>query len=163
MLQISFDTSKTLASLTRLETAFLPAMQRAVLNTARLLVGRVVERTLAPPVPPAKVYERTGRLVSGWKPAGDFLGVSVPSATGRAAGSNEGSYRWQPGPGEIVFTAVNLVPYAAYVEFTGTWIKPPPGQVRRAPYRMVQDSLIETEQKGDLPREVAEAWKSLGV
>ena len=158
---LSLNAAEFTQSLRRFAEEFHKAAGRAVISAAREGVSLIVQRTGEPPIPRAKVYQRTNRLISGWAPAGNFLGVLVPPVRSKAEGSNEGSYSFSQADGETRFVATNDVPYALAVELTGTWIIPPPRQQRRAPYLTVANSIKEMESKGSFERHIGNEWDAL--
>lgn len=147
-----------LRDLRDVERRFTTNMTHAVMRTAQIGLEKIVQRTNEPPIPRARVYKRTNRLISGWIPAGKFLDVNVPAAKARAEGKNEGSFDFRNDKQEVSFVARNNVPYALFVELTGTWIVPPPNQVRRAPYLMAGNTIKEMESAQTLERQVEHWW-----
>lgn len=157
MIEGTLHIDGTLASLKAVEARFRENARFAVLNTAKTMMGRIVEKTLAPaPPPPVKYYVRTHRLVSGWQPAASFVGISTPGITGSAKGSNEGKVELIVGEQEIVFRATNEVPYASAVEIAGTWATP--FDSRRPGYFIVLRSTNETRE--DFTQNLQYAWGS---
>lgn len=129
---ITLNISNTIASIQRLETALPGAMLRAVENTAKIFLERIIDKTPAPPTPPGQVYIRTGRLVGGW--ANGFQ-RKVVSQT------------------EISLVATNPVPYAFFVEVAG------PGFPPRGGVFMVTRSSFET--LPDFQQEIQAAWNGI--
>ena len=158
---LSLNAAEFTQSLRRFAEEFHKAAGRAVISAAREGVSLIVQRTGEPPIPRAKVYQRTNRLISGWASAGNFLNTQGPSARSNAKGRDEGTYSWEPDGSEIRFVAINSVPYALAVELTGTWIIPPPRQQRRAPYLTVANSIKEMESKGSFERHIGNEWDAL--
>lgn len=154
MITGKLNIDKSLLSLRRVESNFRKNGTNAVLFTARALMERVVERTLAPaPPPPVKYYVRTHRLVSGWGPGANFVGVPVPSVTEDAVASQEGLVSFTDNPLEVAFQAANLVPYAREVEEEGTLA---PRGKRRPGYYFLRNAQRDTVD--DLQRNVRYAW-----
>lgn len=161
MFSVELHAGDFLDSLHRFAGEFHRAMGRAVISAAREGVALIVQRTGEPPIPRARRYVRTNRLISGWEPAGNFLGVGVPPARPTAKASREGTHLFEPEGDEIRFVAINTVPYALAVELTGTWLVPPPNQQRRVPYLTVANSIKEMESKGSLERHVSNEWEAI--
>lgn len=158
MANFRLDASSLIAGLEQKKTAFFIAMSGAVKETSRIAMIRILDRIPRPPSPPGQVYQRTGRLVAGYGPAAQFLGIgSIPSG--------EGSYQWHAAEDSISFTLINEVDYALGVEWVGPWSLPPnaPG----GPQYYGEDhgrhavlfSFLETE--GDFAAQVASAWQKV--
>ena len=127
----------------------------AVRQGAARVLERLVQHMQAPPYI-AKYYIRPGPLVSGWKPAGDALGVSVPTAGPRAKGREEGSITPQLDGDLLSIVMSNATPYASGVEYPGPWVTPYP---KRLPYRTVNISLEESVE--DYAAILVAAWSNL--
>lgn len=133
-------------------------------NTSKIFLGRIIDKTPAPPTPLGQIYVRTGRLRQGWQDAGAVLGISVPSFTAPPYASYYGASPREvdlggSGFGEVVrrdavsFLMRNRVPYAFFVEVAG------PGFPPRGGVFMVTKSSFETEP--DFIREIQSAWASI--
>lgn len=167
MLSLKVDISRYVASLDQKMKARLPVvMQKAVRSTAATLLRRIVDRTPKPPTPSGQIYIRTGRLVAGWRPAGEKLGVSVPEQSffpsrlsyygAPPRGKDLPFPGWQEkaGPDEISFLMRNNVPYAVFVEEVG-----PGFPVVGVGVHMVLFSMFDT--LPDFHEEVRRAWSTL--
>lgn len=161
MFEFTLNATEFIDDLRRFGRAYQNARSRAVKAIAREGVAKIVQRTAEPPIPHAKRYERTNRLISGWAPAGNYLGVPVPGAKGNAGGRDEGEIIVGDTANESSVTAVNQVPYALFVELTGTWIIPPPRQRRRAPYLMVTNTIKELESTNAAERHLSNEWEAI--
>lgn len=163
MLSIKINVNKINRSIRDFQKRVPVAMRGAVRNTSKKLLGRIIEKTPAPPTPIGQIYIRTGRLREGWQPAANALGMGVPSVF---MPPPRPSYYGSPPrdrdlsgrgvveiyrPGLVSFKAINRVPYALFVEEVG-----PKGH---APVKMVARSIMETE--GDFNDEIKLAWASL--
>lgn len=136
MITGTLNIDNTVASLEAINGRIEERATVAVLATAKLLVERIIAYTVAPaPPPPVRYYARTGRFASGWNPAARLLGLSGPSASSQAAGSDEGSGKLITSADRVIFRAINNVPYAAAVEESGTWATPYPSRRKVPPYR----------------------------
>lgn len=134
-------------------------------NTSRIFLGRIIDKTPAPPTPAGQVYIRTGRLREGWQGAANELGMGVPSvlmppprssyygSPPRETDLPFSSFQERVGPDEVSFLMRNNVPYAFFVEVAGPGF-PPQGGVF-----MVAKSSTETEP--GFIREVQGAWASI--
>ena len=159
MFSVTMDASKLIAALQKKEANFTPAMEGAVLSTAKVLMSKLQERTPNPDNQPVQVYQRTGRLRDGWGPAANAVGIY-----GNAGG--EGTFYFVTTESQISFTAVNEVPYAWYVEVApGPWRLPPNakgGPTYKGGYHFTAISLLEMEaQPRILDNEVIRAWSTL--
>src|SRR5258706_16027658 len=99
MANFTIDPTKTILGLLEFETRSQIAFTDAVKQTARSVMIRVLDRIPKPPTPAGQVYQRTGRLLRGYGPAANFLGLSAPSST-------EGSYSFSSNPAFIEFRLV---------------------------------------------------------
>ncbi len=158
-MSFTLNADKLIAALEQKAAKFLPAMEIAVKNTAKVMMGRLLERTPNPENQPVQVYQRTGRLRDGWGPAASAVGIY-----GNAGG--EGTFLMVSTPSYISFRAVNEVPYAPYVEFApGPWSLPPnaPGGPKyKGGYHFTALTLLEMEaQPRILDEEVKRAWATL--
>lgn len=146
----------TLKSLGAFQAKLYVRLEESVRNTAQSLMQRVIAYTVAPaPPPPVKYYVRTNRLVGGWEPAANFVGLGVPGSTGYYG--REGEVEFGLFGTDIIFRATNHVPYASAVELSGTWETPFPS--RRPGYGMVLRSSQETEE--DFSRNLQIAWNGV--
>lgn len=164
MLKFSLKINRTVASIKRFGSILPSRMRPAVRNTSKIFLGRIIDKTPAPPTPLGQVYVRTGRLRHGWQDAGAELGIGIPSFT---APPYAGYYGASPreidlgGRGfvekvsrdEVSFIMRNRVPYAFFVEVAG------PGFPPRGGVFMVTRSSFETEP--DFIREIQGAWASI--
>lgn len=158
MITGNVNIDKAIRSLQQIEVRFVRNMESAVAHTSAALMRRIVQRTEAPaPPPPVQYYQRTKRLVSGWAPAGEFVGVTVPGPTPEAEAGYEGTVEWISDEKRITFRAANHVPYVADVEFTGTWATPWPS--RRPGYFIVHNAVEDTV--NDFVENLKIGWNSL--
>ena len=126
---------------------FFDVSQRAVMNTSRTFLTKVIDKTPKPPTPAGQVYVRTGRLAGGWGPAALFLG----GIGGSSFAVGEGDFVWSANEDMIRFVAINEVPYAYFVEVIGPWLLPPNaagGPTWRGGEYMVTNSVAELSYVG---------------
>lgn len=161
MIQFDFDTEQFERGLDKFESRFRVAMRGAVQRTGAAVLGKIVKYTADPAEPPAVYYKRTGRLMAGWTAASEGLGVPlIPTAETNEGGPQEtGSFRLSSDVTTNKISAImeNDVPYALWVELTGTWVTVWPD--RRAPYLMVTRSLLETQD--EFTSNLLTAWGGL--
>lgn len=126
-LTVNFKPERFLRGLATFEGRFHQAMEKAVLDSARIGVSRIIQESdkEAPP-PPVRFYVRTDELVSGWKPAADRLGIAAKSAKPTAENPNSGYGRFNSSPEVKEFIAGNTSEHAFWVEYAGTWKTPFP-------------------------------------
>ena len=165
MVQFRLNISNTVKSIAQLKAMLPLSMRKAVRNTSRTFLGRIMDKTPAPPTPPSQVYIRTGRLREGWQGAANELGMGVPSvlmppprpsyygSPPRGSDLTFSDFQERVGPNEVSFLMRNNVPYAFFVEVVG------PGFPRRGGVWMVRDSSMQTEP--DFIREIQSAWASM--
>ena len=165
MLKFKLNINKTAASIRKFGSILPSRMRPAVRNTSKLFLGRIIDKTPAPPTPLGQVYTRTGRLREGWQDAANELGMGVPiifmppprasyygsSPRGRDLGGS--GFREQVRRDTVSFLMRNRVPYAFFVEVAG------PGFPPRGGVFMVTRSSFETEP--DFAREIQSAWASI--
>lgn len=165
MVQFSLNISNTVKSIAQLKAILPLSMRKAVRNTSRILLGRIMDKTPAPPTPAGQVYIRTGRLKEGWQGAANELGMGAPSilmppprpgyygSPPRERDLGFSNFQERIGPDQVSFLMRNNVPYAFFVEIVG------PGFPPRGGVWMVRDSSIQTEP--DFIRETQSAWTSI--
>ena len=158
-LTVTMDASRLIAALERKAINFVPQMELAVKHTSMVMMSKLLERTPSRQNQPPQIYQRTDRLVDGWGPAANAVGIA-----GNPAG--EGTFRFITTESAISFTAVNEVPYAWYVEVApGPWRIPPnaPGGPQwKGGYHFTAITLLEMEaQPRILDNEVIAAWKRM--
>ena len=156
---VKLDASKLIAALKRKEANFIPQMEIAVRHTAMVLMSKLLEKTPSRQNQPVQVYQRTDRLVDGWGPAANAVGIA-----GNPGG--EGTFLFVSTESYISFTAMNEVPYAWYVEVApGPWSIPPNakgGPQWKGGYHFTALSLLEMDtQPRILDNEVIAAWNRL--
>ncbi len=159
MIQFDFDTKQFNRGMEQFELRFRDVMVSAVHQTGAAVLRRIIEYTADPADPPAVYYRRTGRLMAGWTAASEGLGVPLVSTAegGADDGPQEtGAFRLlnDVATGRISAIMENNVPYAWWVEMTGTWVTEWPD--RRWPYLMATRSLIETQD--EFSSFLSEAW-----
>lgn len=152
MISVTWKTDPTLASLQKLQVAFQPAMVRATREVFRRMLTRVISLTPKPPSPGNQKYKRTGRLVSGWGPAAEAVGLTVPEPVA-AVSRFDGRFMPIETFNEIVFLAINDVPYAGYAEFGVPGIVPV--------HAMVRTGIAQTEAADDFFNAVQTEWAGL--
>lgn len=165
MLKFKLDISKTSASIRKFGSILPGRMRPAVRNTSRIFLGRIIDKTPAPPTPIGQVYTRTGRLREGWQGSANELGMGVPSvfmpplrASYYGSPPRESDLAGLPfreivNRNRVSFLMRNRVPYAFFVEVAG------PGFPPRGGVFMVTRSSFETEP--DFAREIQSAWASI--
>ena len=150
---IQFNTGPMLQSLGRINGGFVPAMNRAADRLFNEFMEGVVGRTPKPGDEENVRYIRTGRLLSGWKPAAEAVGVNVTSPRRITEDTREGVYVSVSTPPVIERAGQNHVEYAQEVEF--------PGPHTKQPYYMVEVPRDDLANR-DVWHEVVEAeWKTL--
>lgn len=157
MITGSVNIDKSLASLKTVEAQFRANGRNAVIKTARAYVGRIIDNTKssAPP-PPVKYYVRTNRLIGGWLPAANYLGLSVPGFTGKIKDKRPDTASYvevTDNSDVILFRATNGVRYVRPVEEIGTW---GPGRVFRGGYWNVLKARQATQ--AEFEENVVAAW-----
>lgn len=164
MLKFSLKINRTVASIRKFGSILPSRMRPAVRNTSKIFLGRIIDKTPAPPTPLGQIYVRTGRLRQGWRDAGAELGIGVPPFTAPPYASYYGAsprefdlggsgFAEKVSRDEISFLIRNRVPYAFFVEVAG------PGFPPRGGVFMVTRSSFETEP--DFIREIQSAWASI--
>ena len=147
MISFSLNVDNFVSGIQQYQQKFFAASQKAVLDTSRVFLTKVIEKTPKPPTPTGQVYQRTGRLAGGWGPAAVFLG----GIGGSSYAIGEGTFEWTATQDMIRFVAVNEVPYAYFVEVIGPWLLPPqaPGGPKwRGGEFMVTNSVAELSYPG---------------
>ena len=162
MIKFDFDTEPFARGVEKFESRFRIAMVSAVRRTGAAVLTHIIEHTADPAEPPAVYYKRTGRLMAGWSAASEGLGVPlIPTAEAGADGGPQetGSFRLSSDVTTNTISAImeNDVPYALWVELTGTWVTVWPD--RRLPYLMVTRSLLETQD--EFTSNLLSAWGGL--
>jgi len=160
MLSIHINADRFLRGLTTFESQFHVAMERAVLDSARIGVSRIIQASDKPaPPPPVKYYIRTDELVSGWKPAAERLGIAAKSAKPTALNPNSGYGYLNTNPDVKEFIAGNTSAHAYFVEFYGTWKTPYP--TRRPSYLRASITMQSLREKDTLRTLVSGEWRRL--
>lgn len=165
MIGFDFETELFERGLEKFESRFRGAMVGAVRHAGAAVLERIIEYTADPAAPPALYYKRTGRLMGGWTAASDALDVPLietyesDSEDDEGGPQETGSFRLANDVTTNTISAImeNDVPYAWWVEMTGTWVTEWPD--RRWPYLMATRSIIESRDKFN--RFLVRAWGSL--
>ena len=155
MIDITWKTGPTLASLRRLQSEFHPAMTQAVENVFTLMMVNIVLKTPKPgepPEPASQRYVRTGRLVNGWAKAAAHVGIALPTPTRGVAQATDSQFVPVDTADEISRKAINTVPYGQYVEN---------GAPTVTARHMVGSTLMQLRDNNVLATEVREAWRRL--
>lgn len=121
MMSVTFNTESTVRQLEYLAQNLPVLNRRVVLDTSKLWMVGILRRTpkrSEQPVPPNK-YQRTNRLLYGWAPAADRLGVNMPEGPTADSG-RDGDFQFIDNTNQTSFLSANNVRYAIQNEFIGS-------------------------------------------
>lgn len=162
MLKVDTKFDRFYRGLETFRSRFHPAMEKAVLDSARIGVSRIIaEFDKEAPPPTVKYYIRTDELVSGWKPAAERLGIAAKSAKPTAQNPESGYGFLNSSPDMKEFLAGNTSAHAYFVEFYGTWKTPYPS--RRPSYLRASITMQTLRERDTLRTLAGGEWRRLLV